>query len=83
MTLGTKAMLRDFADVTIRFCDNTIQASRHARSLGVIFDENLSFQPHVDQTLRKCTGMLTALTHARHVGSACTNYQPSNISSKR
>ena len=67
MTLGTKAMLRDLPDVTIRFCDNTIQASRHARSLGVIFDINLSFQPHVDQTVRKCTGMLTALTHARHV----------------
>ena len=67
LTLGTKAMLRDLPDVTINFCGNTIQTSRHARNLGVIFDESLSFQPHVDQTVRKCTGMLIALAHARHV----------------
>lgn len=72
MILGTKAMLRDVSDVTIKFCNHSILASKQARNLGVVFDQNLSFQPHVDHIVRKCTGMLTALAHARHVIPAST-----------
>ena len=51
--LGTKAMLRGVPDVTIKFCNNSVHASKQARNLGVLFDQSLSFQPHIDQMVQK------------------------------
>ena len=59
-------------DVTIKLCNNSVHASIQGLNLGIVFDQKISFQPHVDQIVRKCTGMLTALTHARHVVPAST-----------
>ena len=71
MILGTKTMLRGVFDVRVRFRNISVRASKQARNLRVVFDQNLSFQPLVDQIVRKCTGMLTALAHARHVPMKC------------
>ena len=67
MIFGTKQMLRNAPDVTVKFFDSSISCVKQARSLGVTFDRNLSFQPHVDQLVSKCTGILLALNHAKHV----------------
>ena len=67
MLFGTKQMLRDVPDVTVKFINATISCAKQVRNLGVIFDRHLSFQPHIDQLVPKCTGMLLALNHAKHV----------------
>ena len=67
MIFGTKQMLRDIPEVTVRFTNTNITCASQVRNLGVIFDRNLSFQSHVDQLVPKCTGMLLALNHAKLV----------------
>ena len=68
MIFGTRQMLRDFpGDVKVNFIGSKITCSNQARNLGVIFDRNLTFQPHVDHLVPKCTGILIALNQAKHV----------------
>ena len=65
--MGTKQMLRNVGNVSVKFNHATIRSTSQVRNLGVIFDRNLDFQPHVDHLIPKCTAMLLALNHAKHV----------------
>ena len=67
MLFGTKAMLRDMPEVKVNFANETVSCTDEVRNLGVIFDKNLSFQPHIDKLVPKCTGMLLGLNHIKHV----------------
>ena len=67
MLFGTKQMLRDIPNVSVRFSDVMISCADQVRNLGVIIDKNLSFQSHVDKLVPKCTGMLLALNHTKHI----------------
>ena len=67
LVMGTPAMLRGLAPVSVHLCATTITESRTVRNLGVTMDRHMSFEPHVDSVTQKCTGMLIALMHARHV----------------
>ena len=64
LVLGTPAMLRTLAPVTLNFCTTTITESKEAKNLGVMMDRHLTFVRHVDSVSQKCTGMLIALMHA-------------------
>ena len=67
LVIGTPAMLRGLAPVTLDFCATNITESKTVKNLGVMLDRHLSYEPHVDTVTQKCTGMLLALMHARHV----------------
>ena len=67
MVLGTKAMLRNFPPVTLKFGNSTVTDSKCVKSLGVLLDRHLNFEQHVNSVKNKATGILIALTHVRHV----------------
>ena len=67
LVLGTPAMLRGLPPVALDFLGTTIPDSRVVKNLGVIMDNYLSFQSHVDHVTSKCTGILLGMMHAKHV----------------
>ena len=67
IVLGTPAMLKGMAPVSITFNGSQIPQSATVQNLGVVFDKHLNFQEHISLVTRKCTGTLIALSHARHV----------------
>ena len=67
LVLGTPAMLRGLPTVSLNFLGTVVPDSRVVKNLGVIMDNNLSFQSHVDHVTAKCTGILVGLMHAKHV----------------
>ena len=66
IVFGTKAMLRNFPEVTIKFGTSLVSESRTVKNLGLVMDRFLTFDAHIDQLVGKCTGVLLALSHAKH-----------------
>ena len=66
IVFGTKAMLRSFPEVSLKFGASVISESRTLKNLGLVMDRFLTFDAHIDQLVGKCTGMLLALLHAKH-----------------
>ena len=67
LVLGLPEALRHMPPIKLNFLGTTIPDSRVVKSLGLIIDNNLSFQAHIDQMVAKCSGILIGLTHAKHV----------------
>ena len=58
VVLGTPAMLRDLAPVTLNFCGTVIADSRTAKNLGVHIDRHLNFETHIDHVLGRVLASL-------------------------
>ena len=71
LVLGTKQMLRNLPQISIKVGTSTVTESRTVRNLGLVTDKHLTFQPHIDQLTAKSTGALIALMHARHLLPRC------------
>ena len=52
--------------MSVTFRGVTLQPSTEAKNLGVVFDQNLSWNQHISMISRRCFGMLTGLAHLRH-----------------
>lgn len=66
LPLGTRQNLRNLPSFTVKFRDKSLATCNEAKNLGVIFDRNLTWDPHVAQLTRKCVGILSCLSHLRH-----------------
>ena len=66
IVFGTRQNLRQLPPVSIQFMGATVTGSPSVRNLGVVFDQHMSFAPHVDDVVRRCTGVLIGLCHCRH-----------------
>ena len=75
LVLGTKAMLRNVPQISIKFGNSFLTDTKAVKNLGLVIDKNLSFEPHIDYLTAKCTGTLIALMHARHVVPRCVVQQ--------
>ena len=75
LVLGTKQMLRNLPQISIKVGTSTVTESRTVRNLGLVIDKHLTFQPHIDQLTAKSTGALIALMHARHLLPRCVLQQ--------
>ena len=51
----------------VMFLGETLQPVSTVKNLGVIFDSQLSFEPHINHVVNKCFGILVGLMHAKHV----------------
>ena len=67
LVLGTKAMLRNVPQLSIKVGTATVTESKYVKNLGLVIDKHLSFEPHIDQLAAKCTGVLIGLIHAMHM----------------
>ena len=69
MLAGGRAALQTAENepVRVQFLGATLQPVSTVRNLGVIFDERLTFEPHIDHVVNKCFGILIGLMHAKHV----------------
>ena len=63
--LGTKQNTRSLPPISVWIGGETVQGSRTAKNLGVIFDRHLSWDAHVSD-VHKCIGILIGLRHLRH-----------------
>ena len=52
---------------TITFMGEYLKPSSHVKNLGVIMDQNLSWNLHLKLISQRCFGTLVGLLHARHV----------------
>ena len=66
LLLGTRQNTRSLPPVSVRVGGETVQESRTAKNLGVIFDRHLSWDAHVSDVVRKCIGLLIGLRHLSH-----------------
>ena len=46
LVLGTKQMLRNLPQISIKVGTSTVTESRTVRNLGLVIDKHLTFQPH-------------------------------------
>ena len=54
------------ADFSIKFGDQEIQPSAHAKILGIFIDSSLSWEKQVSQVTRRCYNILIGLSKLRH-----------------
>ena len=66
LLLGTRQNTRHLPPVSVRIGGETVQESRTAKNLGVIFDKHLTWEAHVTDIVHKCIGILIGLRHLRH-----------------
>ena len=69
MVIGGKSALQIAeTDATqVHFMEETLQPVPQARNLGVIFDERLTFEPHIDAVVTRCMGILMGLMYAKQI----------------
>ena len=51
----------------VRFVGEDLQSVPTVKNLGVVFDNRLSFEPHIDAIVAKCFGIMIGLMHAKHL----------------
>ena len=66
IVFGTRQMLHDLPKTSINVNGVTVEEIQRVKSLGLVMDRHLSFEPHVNQLVAKCTGLLIGLIHAKH-----------------
>ena len=68
LMFGSSQNLRTLSNsqMSVTFRGVTLQPSTEAKNLGVVFDQNLSWNQHISMISRRCFGMLTGLAHLRH-----------------
>ena len=66
LTIGSRQNLRSLPKFTVKFRDTSLTPRPEARNLGVIFDQQLTWDAHVSAVSRKCCGILVSLSHIRH-----------------
>ena len=71
IVFGTRAMLKDLPEVSVRVGNTVVSGCREVKNLGVHMDRYLTYGDHIDHMVRKCTGTLLALVHASHVSPRC------------
>ena len=69
MVIGDRSALQTAATGLngVQFVGESLQPVLTAKNLGVIFDDRLSFEPHIDAIVAKCFGILIGLMHAKHL----------------
>ena len=65
LLLGTKQNTRSLPPISVRIGGETVQESRIAKNLGVVFDRHLSWDAHVSEVVHKCIGILIGLRRLR------------------
>ena len=71
IVIGTRQNTRTLPHFTVTFRDRNLQPADTVKNLGLIFDSNMTWEPHVRQLSRKCYGTLTSLSHIRHYLPPC------------
>ena len=66
IVFGTKPMLKNLRQISVKFGGTAIQESRVVKNLGLYMDRHMTFVDHVNHVVSKCSGSLVALTHAKH-----------------
>ena len=61
-----KQLSRVETEPVISFMGECLYSSSHVRNLGVIMDQNLSWNQHVKLVSQRCFGTLVGLLHAKH-----------------
>ena len=56
---------RSLPPISVRIGGETVQESRIAKNLGVVFDRHLSWDAHVSEVVHKCIGILIGLRRLR------------------
>ena len=51
----------------VSFMGERLEYTSHVKNLGVIMDQNLSWNMHLRHLSQRCFGILIGLTHAKHV----------------
>ena len=65
---GDRRQLGEIPDKpVIQFMSETLSCSETVKNLGVIFDPQLSWAPHIKHITDRCIGILIALLHAKHI----------------
>jgi len=59
--------LRHLPKFRVTFCSSSLESIDEVKNLGVIFDQNLSWDAHVSHVSRNCTGTLAGLAQVRHL----------------
>ncbi len=71
MVLGTRQKLRGIEDISLQVDGETIEQVHHFKYLGLMLDDTLNFEEHIDILYRKTCAKLGAIKKAR----ACVNQQ--------
>ena len=66
IVFGSRQILKQLPTISVHFMGSTVTGCPSLRNLGVVFDQQMTFVPHVDDVVRRCTGMLVGLSHCRH-----------------
>ena len=65
MVFGTRQKLKNVADIPLHADGEVIERVQHFKYLGVILDETLSFEEHIDTLYRKTCSKMGAIKKAR------------------
>ena len=66
IVLGSQQIIRRLPPITLNFMNTAMTGSSSVKNLGVLFDQCMTFNDHVDDVTRRCTGMMRGLSHTRH-----------------
>ena len=66
IVFGSPQSLRCLPKLEVTFCNTTLVPCDKVKKIGLIFDNRLSWEPHVSMLSRRCMGILSGLSHARH-----------------
>ena len=67
MLFGTAGTLNKMSDIEVELQDNKVMRESHTKYLGVILDEKLTFEKHIDYTQRKVIPRLKLLGNLRNI----------------
>ena len=67
MVNGSRQMLSNLHNFRVTLLGKEIQPSSCEKDLGVIFDQNLSFNEHITKTVSSCMSILGQINRVKHV----------------
>ena len=67
MVYGSRKMLSNLHNFRVTLLGKEIQPSSCEKDLGVIFDQNLSFNEHITKTVSSCMSILGQINRVKHV----------------
>ena len=66
IVLGSRQNISRLPPINVKFMGTTVAGSSTVRSLGVVFDQTMTFSAHIDDIVMWCTGTLCGLSLSRH-----------------
>ena len=67
MVVGTKAKTSQAQNLNVKINNISLQQVKHLKTLGVILDENLSFNHHIESLIKKTSSKIAIIHRLRHI----------------